>query len=129
MVNVRTNRMVGAGQPAPSFLRSRLCHRIGNGPVVSLLKALCVLALVLIVAPVVAHADDAVATPSVLVVDSNLGDGGQLTYLWLGKDAEPRQSLVTSRCIPARMRLGGTRAVAPEQLLRPSCSRALARRR
>ena len=89
MVNVRTNRMVGAGQPAPSFLRSRLCHRIGNGPVASLLKVLCVLALVLTVAPVVAHADDVVATPSVLVVDSNLGDGEQLTYLWLGKDAEP----------------------------------------
>lgn len=85
-VTVRTNTQEGAARTAPLPLTSiRPLPRHALRLVVAIL---CALLLASGMVPRTARAE-ADGRPSVLVVDSNLGDAERLTVRWLGPDAEP----------------------------------------
>ena len=110
---MRTNTKEGAARTAPApLMRIRILPRRA----ICLAVLVCALLLAMGTAPRVARAETD-GRPSVLVVDSNLGDAARLTVRWLGQDAEPFAEddgrVVTSCPDPAWWASGGGDGAAP----------------
>ena len=88
-VNVRTKHPTVVGQPGPVLTHP--CRPFSNFSkrlLTCICVSVCCAILFLAKLPAEVHAQEKSMLPSVLIVDSNLDDGKQCAYYWLGDDSE-----------------------------------------